>query len=174
MDEKLELEVGKLYKLNAQWHNRHGETVEIVMKRDSITKAYYGREIFHVAYNPLNPDARSEDMDTEYIADNFKECRLDDDVELFDINEFFEDLPQDLIDNINKIRDDEGLNSYVFLHDGFLEVTFGEDEDQARQQAFNYMVLKNKINEDGEVDDEPIKEALNEKLDENNQEVSED
>lgn len=152
------IEVGKMYKLNAQWHNRHGEMVEIVQTRESITKAYSGRQIFHVAYSPLDPDRRTEDLDEEFIADNFRELVLDDDVDLFDLVEFFPDLPQDLAECVNKIQEDEDLNSYVFLYDGFLEVTFGKDEDDARRNAFKYMVLKSKIDENGDL----IEEALGE------------
>jgi hypothetical protein len=143
----MEIEVGKLYKLNAQWHKRHGEVVEVVQIRESITKAYRGRDIYHVAYSPLRPEARTEDLDEEFIPENFSELVLDDDIELFDILEFFDDLPDDLVESVERIRDEEDLNSYVFLHDGFLEVTFGKDEDQARQDAYTYILYKNKIDE---------------------------
>lgn len=143
----MEIEVGKLYKLNAQWHNRHNEVVEIIQTRESITKAYRGRDIYHVAYSPLRPDSRKEDLDEEFVPENFKELILDDDVELFDIIDFFDDLPEDLTESVERIRDDEGLNSYVFLNEGFLEVTFGKDEDEARRDAYKYIMMKNKVDE---------------------------
>jgi len=143
----MEIEVGKLYKLNAQWHNRHNEVVEIIQTRESITKAYRGRDIYHVAYSPLRPDSRKEDLDEEFVPENFKELILDDDVELFDIIDFFDDLPEDLTESVERIRDDEGLNSYVFLNEGFLEVTFGKDEDEARRDAYKYIMMKNKADE---------------------------
>lgn len=133
--------------MDAQWHNRHGEMVEIIDTRESITKAYRGRDIFHVAYSPLRPETRKEDMDEEFIPDNFKELVLDDDVELFDILDFFDDLPEDLVTSVEKIQEDEDMNSYVFLHEGFLEVTFGKDEDEARKDAYKYILYKYKIDE---------------------------
>lgn len=143
----MEIEVGKLYKLNAQWHNRHGEVVEVIQTRESITKAYRGRDIYHVAYGPLREDTRKEDLDEEFVPENFKELVLDDDVELFDIDDFFDDLPEDLVESVNRIYEDEGLISFVFLNDGFLEVTFGKDEEEARRDAYKYILMKNKIDE---------------------------
>lgn len=62
---------GGRYKLHAPWHARHGEEVEIVMKRKGLSDAYHGRMIFHVAYDP-DADHRFEDLDEEFVAENFK------------------------------------------------------------------------------------------------------
>ena len=59
------------YILNAAWHAQHGKEVEIVMKRKGKSKAYKGEDIYHVAFDP-DESFRAEDLDEEFIIDNFK------------------------------------------------------------------------------------------------------
>lgn len=59
------------YILNAAWHAQHGKEVEILMKRKGKSKAYKGEIIYHVVFDP-DESFRSEDLDEEFIIDNFK------------------------------------------------------------------------------------------------------
>lgn len=57
--------------MNAAWHAQHGKEVEILMKRKGKSKAYKGEIIYHVVFDP-DESFRSEDLDEEFIIDNFK------------------------------------------------------------------------------------------------------
>ena len=59
------------YILNAPWHGHHGKEVEIILKRKGISPSYFGKTIYHLAFDP-DEDFRSEDLDDEFIEDNFK------------------------------------------------------------------------------------------------------
>jgi len=97
------------YILNAKWHAQNGKEVEVIMVRKGISPAYEGKTIYHVAFDP-DEDFRSEDLDEEFIKDNFKPiesmtCILDTTRANEDIKEKFEPylkiLKKTLFERIN-------------------------------------------------------------------------
>lgn len=59
------------YILNAPWHKHTGKEVEIIMIRKGLSPSYKGKTIYHLAFDP-DEEFRSEDLDDEFIADNFR------------------------------------------------------------------------------------------------------
>ena len=150
----MEIKVGEMYKLVAHWHTKHGELVEIIDEREGITEAYAGQTIYHVAFDPLEKERRKEDLDTEFIDLNFKECILEDDVNIYRIlDHFMESLPKDLIDAAHQIKEEEGVDTYIYIYDGQLHVTYGRNEEEARKDAFMYMMDHVKLLEELESDE---------------------
>lgn len=59
------------YILHAPWHSHNGKEVEVIMKRKGLSPSYKDKQIFHLAFDP-DDDFRSEDLDTEFIEENFR------------------------------------------------------------------------------------------------------
>lgn len=64
------IEVGRVYRLYAHWHSRHGKDVLVVMKRTGVSEAYAGREVYHIVADPYCTSAI--DLDTEFVEENFR------------------------------------------------------------------------------------------------------
>ncbi len=76
MKNKITVLKGGRYKLKAGWNAHNGEEVEIIMKRKGASKAYSGKTIYHVAYDP-DSSHRFEDYDEEFLAEHFTEMDLE-------------------------------------------------------------------------------------------------
>lgn len=148
------LKKGDIRILNAEWHPRHGELVEIILSRKGITKEYLGKKIFHVAYSPINEN-RKEDLDEEFIEKNFKFVELEKEATLICLNdildgvgkfsfkdEFYKDksFDKDLSDAIIKIKEIDDVKTWVYFMFDTIWISFGNSEDDAIKNAPKYFM----------------------------------
>lgn len=89
------IEIGKIYRLNAPWHHRHGRLVFVVHSREGVSPDYAGRTIYHIVDS--DDFSTEPDWETEYVESHLSEYPFD--VKLF-LDDSIKKRMSSLINNI--------------------------------------------------------------------------